>query len=269
MPDPVVIALKAFDAAVFDLDGVITKTALVHAAAWKELFDDYLRTRAERKGEPFRPFDGEHDYLRYVDGKPRHEGVQSFLKSRGIELPFGHPDDPPKAETICGLGNRKNLIFNRRLASDGVEVYESSVRLLHELRSYGIRICLVSSSKNTRTILKAAGLEDLFDACVDGVEATRLSLKGKPHPDTFLHAADLLGVAPSRAFGVEDALSGVQALKAAGYGLIIGVDRAKQSAALRNSGADIVVEDLAELRLEPPPAHKSGSDQRRQDLRNG
>jgi len=263
LPGPVVITLEAFDAAVFDLDGVITKTASIHAAAWKELFDDYLRARAERSGEPFRPFDAEQDYLRYVDGKPRSEGVKSFLESRGIDLPFGHPDDPPEAQTICGLGNRKNLIFNQRLTTDGVEVYESSVRLVHELRSYGIRIGLVSSSKNTRTVLNIAGLETLFDAYVDGVEAARLSLKGKPHPDTFLHAAKLLGVAPARAFGVEDALSGVQALKAAGYGLVIGVDRANQAGALRDSGADVVVADLAELRLQPPSGRQTGAVERK------
>lgn len=248
-PGSAVIALETFDAAVFDLDGVITKTALTHAAAWKELFDSYLREHAKRAGERFRPFNAEHDYLRYVDGRPRYEGIRNFLESRGIELPFGSADDPPEAESICGLGNRKNLIFNRLLA-DGVEVYESSVHLVQELRQHGIKVGLVSSSKNTRAVLDAAGLQDLFDACVDGTEADRLSLKGKPNPDIFLHAADLLGVSPSKALGVEDALSGVQALKAAGYRLVIGIDRANQSAALKEPGADIVVRDLADLRLE-------------------
>ncbi len=244
------IALEAFDAAVFDLDGVVTKTASVHAASWKELFDAYLRERAARAGEPFLPFDAQQDYLQYVDGKPRYEGVQSFLKSRHISIPQGSPDDHSGLETVCGLGNRKNELFNERLARDGVEVYESSVRLIRELRENRIRTALVSSSKNAKAVLTAAGLNDLFDACVDGAEAARLSLQGKPNPDIFLHAVQLLGVVPARAFGVEDALSGVAALRAAGYGLVIGVDRGDQRAALRDHGADIVVRDLEELQLE-------------------
>jgi len=250
MSEPATISLQAFDAAVFDLDGVVTQTASVHAAAWKELFDGYLRQRAQRTGEPFRPFDVLGDYVRYVDGKPRHQGVRSFLESRSIRLPFGSPDDPPGSETICGLGNRKNELFRTRLAREGVSVHESSIRFIRELRRHGVRTALVSSSKNTRAVLEAAGLADLFDACVDGLEAERLSLKGKPHPDVFQYTVRLLGVAASRALGVEDALSGVEALRAAGYGLVIGVDRGHQSAALRAHGADIVVRDLAELRLE-------------------
>ncbi len=250
MSEPATISLQAFDAAVFDLDGVVTQTASVHAAAWKELFDGYLRQRAQRTGEPFRPFDVLRDYVRYVDGKPRHQGVRSFLESRSIQLPFGSPDDPPGSETICGLGNRKNELFGTRLARQGVSVHESSIRLIRELRRNGVRTALVSSSKNARAVLEAAGLADLFDACVDGLEAERLSLKGKPDPDVFQYTVRLLGVAASRALGVEDALSGVEALRAAGYGLVIGVDRGQQGAALRAHGADIVVRDLAELRLE-------------------
>lgn len=248
------IDLEAFDAAVFDLDGVVTRTASLHAAAWKELFDDFLQKRAARTGVPFEPFDAQTDYLRYVDGKPRKEGIRSFLESRNIVLKEGTAEDPPDRETISGLGNRKNAIFNERLAREGVEVFESSVRVLRELGEHGLKIALVSSSKNTRTILKAAGLEELFDVCVDGIDSARLSLRGKPDPDIFLHAARLLGVAPARAFGVEDAISGVEALRAAGYGLVIGVDRSGQAEALRNRGADIVVRDLAELELVAPPS---------------
>jgi alpha,alpha-trehalase len=252
MRKPATIDLEAFDAAVFDLDGIITQTASLHAAAWKELFDDYLRKRAARTGEPFEPFDLNKDYLRYVDGKPRYDGIRSFLGSRNIVLEFGSPDDPPDRETICGLGNRKNELFNARLAREGVKVFESSVSFVRNLRDNGIRTGLVSSSKNTRTILERAGLEELFDVCVDGIDADRLALKGKPDPDIFLEAARLLDVLPARAFGLEDAISGVQALKSAGYGLVIGVDRSDQAEALREHGADIVVRDLGELQIEVP-----------------
>lgn len=251
VPSPT-IALRAFDAAVFDLDGVVTQTASVHAATWKDLFDEYLRRRAERMSEPFQPFDVQDDYLRYVDGKPRDAGVRSFLASRGIALPDGGPDDPPGKETIWGLGNRKNELFHERLARDGVHVYESSVRFIRDLRKNGLRTALVSSSKNAKAVLVAGGLMDLFDACVDGLEAARLGLMGKPSPDMFLHAVRLLAVVPARALGVEDALSGVEALRAAGYGLVIGIDRGDQSVALREHGADIVIRDLADLELEVP-----------------
>ena len=210
---PVTLALEAFDAAVFDLDGVVTRTASLHAATWKKLFDAYLRDRAVRTSEPFEPFDIERDYLQYVDGKPRYEGIRSFLEARKIDLPFGSPDDPPGHHTVCGLGNRKNKLFNELLARDGVDVYESSVQLIRNLRKEKIKIGLVSSSKNTQAVLDAAGLADLFDACVDGIEAANLALKGKPHPDTFIHAVELLGVVPARAFGVEDALAGVAAIR--------------------------------------------------------
>lgn len=247
---PVTLSLEGFDAAVFDLEGVVTRTASVHAASWKELFDGYLRDRAVKAGEPFLPFDPERDYLNIVDGKPRYEGVRSFLQARDIVLPYGSPNDPPGRETVCGLGNRKNVIFNERLARDGVDVYESSVHLIQYMRENGIKTALVSSSKNTKAVLSAAGLENLFDVCVDGVEAARLSLRGKPDPDIFIHAAGLLGVAPAQALGVEDALSGVEALRSAGYSLVIGVNRGGQSAALRKHGADIVVHDLSELKID-------------------
>jgi trehalose-phosphatase len=242
--------LAAFDAAVFDLDGVVTKTASIHAAAWKELFDAFLRERAARTGEPFRPFELE-DYRRYVDGRPRYDGVQTFLASRGIELPRGNPDDPPEAETVCGLGNRKNLLFNERLRREGAEVFEPAVAFLHAARRQGLQTALVSSSKNTATILDATGLVGLFDVVVDGNDAARLGLKGKPAPDTYLHAARLLGVAPERVLAAEDALAGVESQKAAGFGLVIGVDNGGVGEALRRHGADLVIGGFDELRLAP------------------
>jgi kojibiose phosphorylase len=241
------VDVGAFDAAVFDLDGVVTRTAAVHAAAWEQLFDAFLQRRASRTGEPFRPFDIESDYRRYVDGKPRYNGVRSFLASRGIGLPYGAPDDPPDAETICGLGNRKNQLFRERLAHDGVEVFETSVAFIRRLRAAGLKTAVVTSSKNAAAVLGKADLDDLFDARIDGVEAERLGLNGKPAPDTFAHAVHVLGVTPARALGVEDALAGVEALRAAGFGLVIGVDRTGQHAALLEHGASAVVHDLADL----------------------
>lgn len=249
-PNPV-LDMRAFDAAVFDLDGVVTRTAAVHAAAWKELFDAFLAHRAARTQGTFQPFDVEHDYRRYVDGKPRYEGVQSFLESRGIRLPYGQPDDPPDRETIYGLGNRKNQLFRDQLTKGGVAVFEGSVVLIRRLREVGLKTAVVTSSRNAAAVLAAARLTALFDARIDGVEAARLGLKGKPAPDTFVRAADVLGVAPARAFGAEDALAGVEALRAAGYGLVIGVDRTGQGIDLARHGADIVVRDLADLRLCP------------------
>lgn len=250
---PACPALETFDGAVFDLDGVVTRTAEVHAAAWKELFDTYLWERSQRLGEPFRPFDFEADYRRYVDGKPRYEGVRSFLASRGVALPYGSPDDSAACETICGLGNRKNELFRKRLERDGVAVYDSSLALIRALRRRGLKIGMLSSSKNAAAVLAAAGLTDLFDLCVDGIEAARLNLRGKPDPDVFLYAAERLGIAPARAFAVEDALSGVEAARAAGFGLVIGVDRSGDAPALRAHGADIVVGDLAQLGLDGTP----------------
>jgi alpha,alpha-trehalase len=246
-------ALRArdFEAAVFDLDGVVTRTARVHAAAWKELFDAYLEQVSAGSGEPFRPFDADEDYRLYVDGKPRYEGVRSFLESRGIRLPYGDPEDPPERETVCGLGNRKNALFHERLEKDGVEVFESSVKLIRTLRERGLKTALVSSSKNARAVLEAGGLTDLFDAIVDGVEAARLGLKGKPDPDIFLRAAEVLGVVPEHALAVEDALAGVEAARAGGFGLVIGVDRTGEGAALRAHGAHFVARDLGEVHVRP------------------
>lgn len=248
--DGPVIDLSAFDGAAFDLDGVVTRTATVHASAWKRLFDEFLQTRAARTGEPFRPFDSGADYRQYVDGKPRYEGVRDFLASRGIDLPEGERDDPPERETVRGLGNRKNALFRELVANMGVEVFDGSVALLRTLRQAGVRTAVVSSSENTAAILDVAGLAELFDVRVDGVEAARLGLEGKPAPDTFLHAAQALGVRPDRAFGVEDSLAGVEALRAAGFALVIGVDRSDQQAALVAHGANIVVPDLGVLRVQ-------------------
>jgi alpha,alpha-trehalase len=241
------IAGDRFDAVLFDLDGVLTATAKLHAACWKKMFDEYLLQRAAATGEAFQPFEIATDYKLYVDGKLRYDGVRAFLESRGIDLPFGNPEDPPDRATICGLGNRKNELVQDHLAAGGVDVYESSVALVRQLRDTGIKTAVVSASKNCEAILEAAGIADLFDVRVDGVVAARLQLSGKPAPDTFLEGARQIGVEPERAMVVEDAISGVQAGRAGGFGLVIGVDRKGDPEALRNSGADIVVGDLGEL----------------------
>ena len=234
-------------ACLFDLDGVLTKTAVVHNAAWKEMFDAYLQERSRRTGEPFVPFDPGRDYDEYVDGKPRADGTRSFLASRGIELPEGSDDDPPSAETIHGLGTRKNEIVLRRIREDGVEAYESSVRYVRAARDAGLRRAVVSSSANCRDVLIAAGIEDLFEARIDGVVAGREHLRGKPAPDTFLAAARALGLGPHAAAVFEDALAGVEAGRAGRLCFVVGVDRTGQADALKKHGADIVVADLAEL----------------------
>jgi beta-phosphoglucomutase family hydrolase len=234
-------------ACLFDLDGVLTKTAKVHAAAWKEMFDAYLRERAARTGEPFVPFDAVAEYDQYVDGKPRYEGVQSFLASRGIELPRGVPNDPPQAETVDGLGNRKNEIVLRLIREHGVEPYEGSVKYVHAAKEAGLRRAVVSSSTNCRDVLIAAGIEDLFEVRIDGVVAEREHLRGKPAPDTFLAGARALGVEPAQAAVFEDALAGVAAGRAGRFGFVVGVDRVGQADALREHGADVVVSDLSEL----------------------
>ena len=234
-------------ACLFDLDGVITKTAVVHNAAWKEMFDSYLRDRCRQSGEPFVPFDPVRDYDEYVDGKPRADGTRSFLASRGIELPEGSDDDPPDAETVHGLGNRKNEIVQRRIREDGVEAYESSVRYVRAARDAGLRRAVVSSSANCRDVLAAAGIEDLFEVRIDGIVAKREHLRGKPAPDTFLAGAQALGLEPGAAAVFEDALAGVEAGRAGRFGFVVGVDRAGQADALREHGADTVVADLAEL----------------------
>lgn len=236
-----------FDAVLFDLDGVLTATAKLHATCWKKMFDEYLLERAATTGETFQPFEIATDYKRYVDGKLRYDGVRAFLDSRGIDLPWGNPEDPPNRATICGLGNRKNELIQDFLASGAVEVFESSVAVVRQLRGAGIRTAVVSASKNCQAILEAAGIVDLFDVRVDGVVAARLQLSGKPAPDTFLEGARQIGVEPERAMVVEDAISGVQAGRAGGFGLVIGVDRKGDPEALRNNGADVVVTDLGEL----------------------
>jgi alpha,alpha-trehalase len=242
-----VIDRRRYDAVLFDLDGVITATAKLHAASWKTMFDGYLKERAAATGEEFRPFDTVEDYKRYVDGKLRSEGVQSFLASRGIALPWGAADDPPEAETVCGLGSRKNRLVKEAISAGGVEVYESSVAMAKSLLREGFRTAVVSASRNCLPVLEAAGIAKLFEARVDGVTAAEENLPGKPAPDTFLRAAELLGASPARSVVIEDALSGVEAGRAGAFGLVVGVDRKRDAAALAEAGADVVVEDLAEL----------------------
>jgi beta-phosphoglucomutase family hydrolase len=231
-------------ACLFDLDGVLTKTAVVHAAAWKEMFDQFLR---KRSGDDFVPFDAVEDYGEYVDGKPRYDGVRSFLASRGIELPEGSPDDPPGAETVKGLGNLKNELVLELIERDGVAAYDGSVRYVEAARDVGLRRAVVSASANCRDVLRAARIEALFEVVVDGVVAERERLRGKPAPDTFLAAAEMLEVAPDEAVVFEDALAGVEAGRAGKFGFVVGVDRVGHAEALRAHGADVVVSDLAKL----------------------
>lgn len=230
-----------YDAALFDLDGVITPTAEVHRQAWAKMFTDFLADRPD-----VAPYT-EDDYFAHVDGKPRYEGVASFLASRGIELPHGDPGDDPTRETVCGLGNRKNDYFRDVLDSDGVEPYPGSVALLDHLARRGVRLALVSSSRNAMPVVEAAGLADRFEVVVDGVVAARDGIAGKPEPDTYVAAAERLGVPTAKAVVLEDAVSGVQAGAAGGFGLVIGVDRGAGADVLREHGADLVVSDLAEL----------------------
>lgn len=241
------ISRRDHDAALFDLDGVVTRTAGLHAAAWRAMFDEFLKRRAERLGETHRPFDPVDDYRRHVDGKPRYEGVADFLAARGIELPWGDPSDPPDRDSVCGLGNRKNALYLKLVAERGVEVYPSTVALIRTLRGAGFRTAVVTASKNCSEVLRAAGLTGLFDAQVDGLTLEESRLAGKPAPDSFLAAARRLGAAPTRAIVVEDALAGVEAGARGGFGGVIGVDRAGQAEALRRAGADVVVADLAEV----------------------
>ncbi|MCP5419468.1 MAG: trehalose-phosphatase [Gammaproteobacteria bacterium] len=241
-----------YDAVIFDLDGVITDTARIHSTAWKKLFDDYLTQRAARFGERHALFDSNTDYRQYVDGKPRYEGVRSFLASRGIKLPYGTPDDKPDKETVCGLGNKKNPMFLEGLQTQGVDVYDSSVRFIQDLQKQGIRTAIVSSSKNCLTILEVARLTHLFEVKVDGQDGPRLGLKGKPEPDTFLEAAKELDVDPARSIVVEDAISGVQAGRKGGFGCVLGIDRTGHPDDLRDNGADVVVSDLVEVSVSNP-----------------
>jgi beta-phosphoglucomutase family hydrolase len=237
----------AVRACLFDLDGVLTQTAKVHAAAWKQMFDEFLRQRAARTGEPLAPFDAVADYDEYVDGRPRYEGVGEFLASRRIELPDGSAGDPPSAETVHGLGNRKNELVLRLIHDQGVEAYEGSVRYVRAVREAGLGTAVVSSSANCRDVLRAAGIEELFDVRIDAVVAERERLRGKPEPDTFLAAARKLGVGPDASAVFEDALAGVAAGRAGRFAYVVGVDRVGQAEALRAHGADVVVRDLAEL----------------------
>jgi beta-phosphoglucomutase family hydrolase len=234
-------------ACLFDLDGVLTKTAKVHDRAWKQTFDDYLRERAQKTGGEFTEFDPVRDYDEYVDGKPRYDGVRSFLASRGITLPEGSPDDPADRETVCGIGNRKNELVLELIKKDGVEAYEGSVRYVEAARDAGLRRAVVSSSANCQDVLEGAGIADLFEARVDGKVADEQHLRGKPAPDTFLAGARALGVQPAQAAVFEDALAGVQAGRAGQFGFVVGVDRVGQADALAAHGADVVVTDLAEL----------------------
>jgi alpha,alpha-trehalase len=242
------LPLDRLEAVVFDTDGVLTDTASVHAAAWKRLFDGYLEQRSARLGEPFRPLE-QADYLRYVDGRPRYDGVAGFLASRGITLPWGEETDPPDRETVRGLGNAKDRAFLAHLRDHGARPFPSSEALVRRLRAAGARTAAVSASRNMVAVLEAAGLAGLFDVEVDGVEADRLGLAGKPDPALFLEAARRLGVAPGRAAVVEDALAGVEAGRRGGFGLVVGVDRSGQAAALAERGADLVVDDLGRLEV--------------------
>lgn len=242
--------ITAFDAFIFDLDGVVTATAAVHADAWKKMFDDFLRRRAERTGAPFQPFDIATDYIQYVDGIPRIDGIKNFLASRGIELPEGSPDDEPGKETIHGLSTLKNQYFLEYLDKKGPKVYTSTVNLIRILKQHGLKTAIISSSKNCAEIIETVNLEPLFDVRVDGVISEELGIQGKPAPDIFLEAAKQLNVTPKRAVVVEDAISGVQAGRAGNFGLIIGIARAGEKADLLANGADIAVDDLAEVLLE-------------------
>ncbi len=231
-------------ACLFDLDGVLTQTAKVHDKAWKQTFDEFLR---QRDGDNFKEFDPVADYDEYVDGKPRYDGVRSFLASRGIHLPEGSPDDPPTANTICGVGNRKNDLVLQLIKEQGVEAYDGSVAYVRAARDAGLRRAVVSSSANCRDVLIAAGIEDLFEARIDGIVADREHLKGKPAPDTFLAGARALGVPADAAAVFEDALAGVQAGRDGHFGYVVGVDRVGQADGLRRHGASVVVKDLGEL----------------------
>ncbi len=244
----VTLSRNETDAVLFDMDGVVTRTASVHAAAWKRTFDEYIE--ALSKPGPFQPFDIEGDYLRYVDGKARYDGVISFLSSRGIQLPYGQPDDPPLAATVCGLGNRKDRFFLDLITRDGVEVFESSLRLIQRLKQAGFRTGIFSASRNAETVLRAAGVLEIFDARVDGKDAERLDLPGKPAPAMLLELASRLGAKPGRAVIVEDAIAGVQAGRAGGFRLVIGVNRGSTVGMLIGNGANLEVRDLCEVGLD-------------------
>ena len=246
-PDPAAVGLPSgITTLLFDLDGVITKTAVVHAAAWKEMFDAFLSEwGAEHGAQP--PFDPRSDYDRFVDGKPRYDGVRSFLESRQITLPDGEPGDAPEKETVCGLGNRKNVLVNEIIERDGVEAYPGSIKYLAAAKAANLHLAVVSSSANCRAVLKSCGLLGEFEEIMDGVVAAEQKIKGKPAPDTFIAAAKALDSSLKQAVVFEDALAGVEAGHAGGFGYVVGVDRVDQAAALKEHGADRVVEDLEEL----------------------
>lgn len=235
-----------FDAVIFDMDGVITKTAITHAAAWKKMFDEFLQKREKELGEPFKEFT-QNDYLAFVDGKPRYKGVASFLESRNISISFGDTSDQPGEETVCGLGNRKNEAFNEVIARDGIEVYESTVQMLIDLKKAGIKLGVASSSKNCQPVLEAVDLLKMFGARVDGVVSAELGLSGKPEPDIFTTAADMLGATVAKSIVVEDAVSGVQAGAKGNFGLTLGIAREENEKELAENGADFVVTDLSEI----------------------
>jgi len=235
------MSMKWYDAAILDMDGVVTQTATLHAQAWKRMFDTYLQ------GRDVAPFDSRADYRAYVDGKPRYDGVRSFLQARGIDLPEGDPNDPPGRGTICGLGNLKNKMFHEVLRQKGVTVYEDTIEQIGNWKQHGLKVAVISSSRNCTEILQTAEVFELFDAKVDGNDIDRLQMQGKPAPDMFLRAAKALSIAPERAIVVEDAIAGVQAGRAGGFGLVVGVVRAPEGDDLRQHGADRVVHDLREL----------------------
>jgi len=238
-----------FEAVIFDLDGVVTDTASVHAAAWKRMFDDFLLRHTARQGKPFEPFEIDPDYRLYVDGKPRLDGIRSFLGSRGIQLSEGRPEDPPGAETIQGLGKRKNEDFLRQIQESGAEVYASTVDLIHSAKKHGLKTAVISSSKSCAMILDSVNLSNLFDARVDGVDSEIMNIPGKPAPDIFLEAARQLAVKPERTVVIEDAISGVQAGRAGKFGLVVGIARTGEKGSLLANGADVAVEDLSEIRF--------------------
>lgn len=241
--------LNQYKAALLDLDGVITQTARLHARAWKKIFDEFLQSRQARRGESLGPFEIPADYRRYVDGKPRYDGVQAFLQSRGIELPYGSQDDSPEKETICGLGNRKNRVFQEILAGGEVEVYEDSIEQIENWKRRGWKVAVYSSSRNCEAVLQAADLSRLFDVKVDGLDLERLHMQGKPAPDMLLFAAQRLEVDPAHTIVVEDAVAGVEAARSGGFGLVVGVARSGDGSDLRRSGARFVVRDLRELQI--------------------
>lgn len=238
---------KNIKALIFDLDGVVTQTARVHAQAWKRMFDAYLQKRGEKEGKHYEPLDIETDYREHIDGIPRYDGVRNFLESRGIRLPEGAPEDEEGQETVGGLGNLKNMYFQELVRQEGVDVYDDTIAWLKQQKQHGLRTAIISASKNCVDVLHAAGIAQLFEEHVDGLQASQLGLKGKPAPDVFLEAARRLGIAPQEVAVFEDARKGVQAAKAGGFGLVVGVDRTHDQAALKAGGADLVIQEFPKV----------------------